>query len=104
MSYHVVVSPKFQKEFENLPKHLQERVRKLLKELETRLIGEPLKYDLKGFWSKHFEGNRYRLIYHKEETTIEVLAVHVGKRTNDFYTKFGEELKRRMKESKLQFR
>lgn len=95
--YKVILSPEFRKEFKKLPSNIQERVRKILSRLEYMLIGEALKYDLKGFYSVHFENNRYRLIYAKEDAMIEVLALHVGKRTGDFYKKFSEELKARKK-------
>ena len=78
-------------------KHLQERVRKILEQLKSQLKGESLVGDLKGFYSVHFERNHYRLIYAKEDTILKILAVHVGKRTNDFYKNFKEELKRRRK-------
>ncbi len=97
INYEVLISPEFQKEFYKLEKYLQERVRKILKKLEAYPCGEPLLGDLKGFYSVHFESNHYRLIYAKEENVLKILALHVGKRTNDFYKKFKEELKRRAK-------
>lgn len=93
--FEVIVSPEFQKEFYKLEKHLQERVRKILKKLEDYHCGEKLVGDLKGFYSVHFERNHYRLIYAKEDGMIKILAVHVGKRTNNFYEDFKAELKRR---------
>ena len=33
----------------------------------------------------------------KDDRIIKIMAVHVGKRMNDFYKKFGEEIKRRRK-------
>lgn len=97
MNYTVVVSLEFKKEFDKLDKKIQERVKKILRQLETQLCGEPLLGDLKGFYCKHFENNHYRLIYSKEDHILKVMAVHVGKRTNDFYQKFKDELKRRAK-------
>jgi len=70
---------------------------KILKKLETIPCGEPLKGDLKGFYCVHFENNKYRLIYVREDYILKILAIHVGKRTDDFYMKFKEELKRRSK-------
>lgn len=99
VTYEVIVAPEFQKEFYDLEKYLQEIVRKILKRLETQLCGEPLSGDLNGFYCKHFDGNHYRLIYAKEDVVLKILAVHVGKRTNDFYDKFKEELKRRKKQN-----
>ena len=97
MVYEVIVSPEFKEEFEGLTNYLQERVRKILKKLETMICGERLKGDLSSFYCVHFESNHYRLIYAKEDNILKVMAVHVGKRTNDFYDKFKEELKRRAK-------
>jgi addiction module RelE/StbE family toxin len=94
-NYEVIVSPEFKKEFYKLPNDLQERVRKILNKLETRSTGSSLKGNLKGFYSVHFNNNHYRLIYIKDDQIIKIMAVHVGKRTNDFYKKFGEEIKRR---------
>ena len=86
--YQILLSPLFEKEFAKLEKRIQERVRKILKRLETQLIGLPLTADLKGFYSVHFENNKYRLIYHVKDKTVEVLVVHVGKRTTQFYQEF----------------
>ena len=90
--YKVILSQNFTKEFYKLEKNIQERVRKILKILEVRLLGEPLKGDLKGFYSVHFERNKYRLIYHKEDEKIEVLVLYVGKRTNKFYENFKKQI------------
>jgi len=90
--YDVIISPRFRKSFYKLPKNIQDRVRKILKQLETRLLGEALKHDLKGFHSVHFERNKYRLIYHKEDNRIEILAVYVRKRTRKFYDNFKKSL------------
>ena len=97
-TYEVVVSPEFKKEFHRLPSPIQERVRKILKKLEIRPTGSPLKWNLKGFYSVHFNKNHYRLIYVKEDKIIKIMALHIGKRTNTFYKKFEEEIKRRGKE------
>ena len=97
MTYQVIVSPEFKKEFYNLDNYIQERVKKILKKLETNLCGKALQGDLRGFYSVHFEKNHYRLIYAKEDNILKVMAIHVGKRTDDFYKKFKEELKRRRK-------
>lgn len=93
--YEVIVSPKFKKEFYKLPKEIQRMARKQLDKLEYNLVGDPLKYELVGFYSIHFFRNKYRVIYSKEDDILKVLAVHIGKRTGDFYKKFKEELKRR---------
>lgn len=92
--YEVIISLEFRKCFKKLEKRLQERVKKILNNLEERLIGEALKGDLVGFYSVHFENNKYRLIYFKENSRIEILALHVGKRTNKFYDNFKDMLKR----------
>jgi addiction module RelE/StbE family toxin len=99
MLYEVEVSPEFKEEFYDLEKYIQERVRKILKKLETNLCGETLVGDLHGFYAVHFERNHYRLIYAKEDNIVKILAVHVGKRTNNFYKEFKEELKRRSKQN-----
>jgi len=96
-AYEVLVSPEFKKEFYKLPNTIQMRVRKILKKLETRPSGSPLKWNLKGFYSVHFNRNHYRLIYVKEDKVIKIMALHVGKRTNTFYKEFEAEIKRRSK-------
>ena len=96
--YEVIISLEFKKSFKKLEKKIQDRVRKILEKLQTNLIGEALKGDLQNFYSVHFERNKYRLIYFKQDHRIEILAVHVGKRTNRFYDDFKKELKRSSKE------
>lgn len=96
-TYEVIVSPEFKKEFYKLSNNIQERVRKILKKLETRPSGSPLKWNLRGFYSVHFNNNHYRLIYVKEDKIIKIMALHVGKRTNTFYKEFENEIKRRSK-------
>ena len=91
--YKVVIPARFQKHLSKLDSRLQDRVKKIVKKLEKDLIGEPLGYELRNYYSVHFEHNRYRLIYYKEDDKIEILAVHVGKRTDSFY----EELKKGIK-------
>ena len=86
--HEIILSPKFEKEFYKLPKYIQHRVRNILDKLVYRLIGDPLKGDLKGFYSVHFEKNKYRLIYYKEDNILQVLVVYIGKRTNRFYDDF----------------
>lgn len=98
ITYEVIVSPEFKKEFYKLPSSIQERVRKILKKLGTRPTGSPLKWNLKGFYSVHFNKNHYRLIYVKEDRIIKIMALHVGKRTNTFYKEFEDEIKRRSKD------
>lgn len=86
--YKVILSQLFEKNLAKLEKRIQERVFKILKRLETQLIGIPLHADLRGFYCVHFERNKYRLIYHRRDDTVEVLVVHVGKRTERFYQEF----------------
>jgi len=86
--YKVIISSGFRKSFYKLPKPIQERVRKILENLKIYLSGEPLKGDLKNFYSVHFERNKYRLIYYKEDNVLQVLVLHVGKRTSKFYEEF----------------
>ncbi len=91
--YEVIISSEFSKQFYHLPKKIQDRARKILSELEKRLKGYKLKGDLLGFYSVHFERNKYRLIYYKEENTIKILAVQVGLRKKNFYKDFKKYLK-----------
>lgn len=99
--YELVLSLNFKKAYNKLPKTIQERLKKILKKLRTKLFGNALKGDLKGFYSIHFENNKYRLIYYKENNTIQVLLVHVGKRTERFYKDFKKELHKSMKKKSV---
>jgi addiction module RelE/StbE family toxin len=83
--YRVILTLHFKKMLGKLDGELQKRVNKVLHSLEESLVGEPLSGDLNGYYSVHFEHNRYRLVYYKEDDKIEILAVHVGKRTDSFY-------------------
>jgi addiction module RelE/StbE family toxin len=94
--YEVILSKNFSKQFYKLPKAIQERTKKILEKLKTRLLGDMLKGDLLGFYSVHFESNKYRLIYHKADNEIRVLVLHVGRRTDSFYEDFKRELKKGM--------
>jgi len=97
MRYKVIVSQEFKKGFYKLPKKVQEIAKKKLKQLETRLIGDPLKHDLTGFYSIHFFKNQYRIIYFKKGNILEVLVVQIGKRKGNFYKKLVAGLKRKSK-------
>ncbi|MDD3175900.1 MAG: type II toxin-antitoxin system RelE/ParE family toxin [Candidatus Nanoarchaeia archaeon] len=90
--YEVIISENFKKKFYKLSKPLQERVRKILDKLKYILCGEALKGDLQTFYSVHFENNKYRLIYQKEDHVIRILVLHVGRRKDDFYNKLKQEL------------
>lgn len=92
MIYKIVLSKNFEKKYRKLPTFIQERVKKILLSLEKSLLGDPLKGDLSGFYSIHFEGNKYRLIYFLKDNRIEIVAVHVGKRTECFYDDFRRKL------------
>jgi len=92
--YEVIVSLTFKKEFHKLPNDLKETVHKHLGRLKGQLIGLPLKHDLAGFWSIHFYQNRYRIIYQKDDNTLKILAMHVGKRTDSYYKKLSEEARK----------
>ena len=70
IEYKVIISPYFKREFYKLPKEIQEIARKDLYKLQYKLIGEPLKYELKGFYSIHFFRNKYRIIYSKEDNVL----------------------------------
>ncbi len=92
----MIVSEEFSKEFYKLPPNVQQIAKKRLKMLEENPFkGEPLKYELLGFYSLHFEGNRYRMIYTIKEDTIEVLALSIGKRVDNFYKKVQELIERK---------
>lgn len=99
--YEIILTLRFRKEFKKLERRIQERVRKILKKLEEKPLGSPLKWELKGFYSIHFENNHYRLIYFKEDRILKVMALHVGKRTNDFYKKFRKEVLKQKKVGRL---
>lgn len=95
MKYKVLLALEFKKEFYKLPREIQEIARKKLQILETRLIGIPLKYDLAGFYSIHFYKNKYRIIYAVENKIVQVLVVHIGKRTDNFYDKLSDVVRKR---------
>jgi len=94
--YQVILTLHFRKMLAKLDSALQKRVKKVLHNLEDSLVGEQLIGDLKGYYSVHFEHNRYRMIYFKEDDKLEILAVHVGKRTDSFYNELKKGLKGRI--------
>ncbi len=95
VDYEVKASPEFKEQLHTLEKHLQERVKKILIKLPTRnWRKDALKGDLKGFYSYHFEKNKYRIIYRVEDHIFKILAIHVGKRTDDFYKELKKYLKK----------
>ena len=92
--YQVIISPRFQKEFSKLTREIQGEAKKKLTMLETRpYCGTRLKHKLSDFWSIHFHKNKYRIIYTIEEKKVKVLALAIGKRTDDFYKKVEKEVK-----------
>ena len=91
--YKVIISPVCKEEFDALEKKLQDRVRKILEKLRTRLCGEKLQGALKDFWSVHFERNKYRLIYKKDKGVIEILILSIGKKTDNFYENLEKKLR-----------
>lgn len=95
VNYDVEVSPEFLEHLKKLQRNLQERVKKILRQLPSRnWKKDALKGDLNGFYSHHFEKNRYRIIYRVEEHIFKILAIYVGKRDDDFYKTLKEYLKR----------
>ena len=93
--YTVVLSLEFKKEFYKLSKQIQKIAKAQLKKLETNpKKGIRLKHELFEFYSLHFFRNKYRIIYTIEEDVVRVLAVHIGKRTKDFYKKLLDNLRK----------
>lgn len=93
--YKVEASPEFKEQLYSLQKNLQERVKKILKKLPDRnWRKDALKGDLKGFYSYHFEKNKYRIIYRVEDYIFKILAIHIGKKTDNFYKTLKKYLKR----------
>ena len=86
--YSIIISKTFKKKFDKLPNQIQNRARKLLKKLEVELIGESLVGDLKGLYSIHFEKNKYRIIYSKQDNNVQILLLDIGKRNDSFYDTF----------------
>jgi mRNA interferase RelE/StbE len=83
--YSVVVSRTFQKQFKGLPKDLQRRVRAALAELENDPFTPRAKADIKPLHDIDPPMHRlrigdYRIIYHIEEKTVEVIELfHRGR-------------------------
>ncbi len=95
VNYDVEVSPEFQVHLRKLQKNLQERIKKILGQLPSRnWKKDALTGDLQGFYSHHFEKNRYRIIYRVEDHIFKILAIYVGKRNDNFYKTLKEYLKR----------
>jgi len=93
VKYTVITSKKFEKNFKKLPPDIQRLAKKELEKLETNpKRGEPLKYDLIGFYSLHFHRNKYRIIYTIKDNTVEILALSIGKRDDNFYKNLKKEL------------
>lgn len=95
ITYTVEVSPEFKECLYKLPNVIQERVKKILNDLPYRNFKkDALKGDLKGFYSHHFERNRYRIIYRIENNIFKILVIWVGKRDDNFYKDLKKYLKR----------
>jgi len=93
--YTVEVSPEFKEQLYKLPNVIQERVKKILNDLPNRNFKrDSLSGDLKGFYSHHFERNKYRIIYRVEDKILKILAIWVGKRDDNFYKDLKKYLKR----------
>lgn len=90
--YEIILSKNFTKQFYKLPKPIQQRIRKILEKLKFDPIGLALRADLFGFYSVHFENNKYRLIYFKDKTKLQILVLYVGKRTDDIYDDFKNDI------------
>ena len=90
----VVVSPEFRKDFDKLDTDLQNKVREILRSIEygEKIEGVshiPLRGDLTGFTSVHFNSNCYRLIYKPMKDKFKVLVLTIGPRGDegDIYDK-----------------
>ena len=99
----VVLTPSFKKDFYNLNLEIQEKVRIILKSIEYSeklegVVHIPLKGDLIGFISVHFNNNSHRLIYRTVKNKIKVIVLMVGERISetDIYDRF-RKLKKREK-------
>lgn len=84
----VIISPEFKKDFDNLEAGLQDKVRKILRSIEYNekidgVFHIPLRGDLIGFTSVHFNNNSYRLIYRTMKNKYKVLALTIGPRSDD---------------------
>lgn len=100
--YKVLLSPEFKKEYNKLPKKIREISKKRLTDLETNpKKGIALKGDLFGYRALHYHQNKYRIIYTIEEEIVKILALAIGKRTDDFYEKFKHELNKRKNSFKV---
>jgi len=93
----VVLTPSFRKDFYDLDSKLQGKVREILRSIEygenlEGVVHIPLKGDLAGFTSVHFNNNFHRLIYRTYKNKIKVIVLMVGSRINDgdIYDRFRE--------------
>ncbi len=92
MTYNLIISASFKKSYAKLPKNIQLRIDSIILKLKNKLLGAELKGKLKDFYSIHFEGNQYRLIYKKEKSEIQLLILYVGKRKERFYKDLGKKI------------
>lgn len=104
MPYKIIISEEFEKEFQELPKHLQERVIKLREKIkENPYVGDPLGF--KFFREKKLEGLRlYYLVYDDilvvlfvllsdkktQQETIDEIKLHF----TDYYHQVHQQLKK----------
>ncbi len=79
MKYNLLLSHKFDREFSQLEKTVQDRVVDALRELnENPHAGKLLKGKLKSLWS--WRGGKYRILYQIQEEKLLIFAISVGHR------------------------
>jgi addiction module RelE/StbE family toxin len=90
MVYAIEWTKKAEKGLEKLDRVKREKVRKAVDELarDPYKKGEPLKRDLKGQWSLHLLGNKYRVVYEIRQAKLVIIIVEAGWREG-FYKKLG---------------
>lgn len=81
----VWAKPLVKKDYEKLDPSVQQRVRVQLRKLQEepelgRPCGHKMGYDLTGYRSVHFYGNKYRIIYEIVEAERKVRIWGIGKR------------------------
>ncbi len=79
MNYNLLLSHKFDREFSQLEKTVQDRVVDALRELnENPHAGKQLKGKLKSLWS--WRAGKYRILYQIQEEKLLIFAISVGHR------------------------
>lgn len=94
MAYSVIKSPEFQEQLEKLDRGIQNEAQKSIERLPNRNHKkDALKGNLAGFYSHHFFNNKYRIIYRINDHQLQILAISIGKRDDNFYKSLGKYLK-----------